>query len=187
MKNVNHAEHGNFGYSTRGFTMVEMVVTVGIIAIISAVVARVFFTSSTNSTKSDLLRSIKQNGDFALESMTRTIQNAKTITSACDGSLSTSLGVENSDQGVITFGCALDGTITRIASTSAVTQYLTSSTVTMGGTSCANSGLSFRCTSRAGLPTKVQINFTLSQVGQATKGYEQASVPFQTTVTLRNR
>ena len=164
-----------------GFTFMEILVASGIIALISAVSAQVFLTSSRNAVKSDLISNIKQNGDIALEVMTRMIQSARSI-SACTGAPSSSLAIENQDYGNTTFGCVLDGTVTRIASGSA---YLTTAGLTLGGPTCAESSLTFLCTPNSGLPSSVRINFSLSQIGEPVKNYEKATVPFQSTVTVR--
>lgn len=169
-----------------GFTLIEILVSTGIIALISGVSAQIFLTASRNAVKSDLIRNIKQNGEYSLESMSRMIQSARSIP-ACTGASSASFAIENQDDGVTTFGCVLDGTVPRIASGSAIgTAYLTTAGLTLGGATCAQSSLTFLCTPRSGLPSTVQITFTLSQIGDQTKAYEEASVPFQTTVMLRS-
>lgn len=170
----------------KGFTFMEILVAAGIIALISGVSAQVFLTTSRNAVKSDLIRNIKQNGEYSLEVMSRMIQSARSI-SGCSGAASASLSIKNQDDGLTTFGCALDGAVTRIASSSAVgTAYLTTAGLTLGGATCAQSSLTFLCTPISGLPSSVRINFTLSQIGQPVKNYEKASVPFQTTVTMRS-
>jgi prepilin-type N-terminal cleavage/methylation domain-containing protein len=173
-------------YRNAGFTFIEILVATGVIALISGVSAQVFLAASRNAVKSDLIRNIKQNGEYSLESMSRMIQSAKSI-SACTGAPSGSFAIKNADDGVTTFGCVLDGTVTRIASGSAIgTAYLTTAGLTLGGATCAQSSLTFLCTPNAGLPSRVRINFSLSQIGNPVKNYEKATVPFQTTVTMRS-
>lgn len=169
-----------------GFSFMEILVAAGIIALISGVAAQVFLTSSRNAVKSDLIQNIKQNGEYSLEIMSRMIQSARSIP-ACTGAPTASLAIENADDGVTTFGCALDGAVTRIASGSATgTAYLTTAGLTLGGATCAESSITFLCTPNAGLPSTVRINFSLSQIGEPVKNYEKATVPFQTTVTMRS-
>lgn len=173
-------------YRNAGFTFVEILVAAGIIALISGVSAQVFLTASRNAAKSDLIRNIKQNGENSLEGMARMIQSARRIP-VCSGAPSGSLAIENQDDGMTTFTCILDGAVTRIASESATgTAYLTTAGLTLGGETCAQSSMRFLCTPNAGLPSTVQINFSLSQIGDPSKSYEKASVPFQTTVTMRS-
>ncbi|KKU80694.1 MAG: hypothetical protein UY08_C0012G0013 [Candidatus Gottesmanbacteria bacterium GW2011_GWA1_47_8] len=173
-------------HNTTGFTFVEILVTAGIIALMSGIAAQIFISSSRNGAKSDLIRNIKQNGEFSLEVITRMIQSAKRIT-ACSGVSAPTLTIENRDGGSTTFECSFDGTVTRIASRSgSLTEYLTTGGLSLGGSACDASTLAFVCTARSGLPSSVQINFTLSQIGESTKAYEEANIPFQTTVTTRS-
>ena len=81
-------------HNTTGFTFVEILVTAGIIALMSGIAAQIFISSSRNGAKSDLIRNIKQNGEFSLEVITRMIQSAKRIT-ACSGVSAPTLTIEN--------------------------------------------------------------------------------------------
>ena len=173
-------------YRNSGFTFIEILVAAGIIALISGITAQVFLTASRNAAKSDLIRNIKQNGEYSLEIMSRMIQSARSIP-ACTGAPSASFAIENADDGATTFGCVADGTVTRIASGSALgSGYLTTAGLTLGGATCAESSITFLCTPNSGLPSTVQINFSLSQPGVPVENYEKATVPFQTTVTMRS-
>lgn len=173
----------------QGFTLIEMVVSIAIIAVVGVALTQVFIATIRTNTKTELLKDVKQNGELALETMTRLIQNAKEITSACsiDGTSSTSLTVVGKDSGETTLECSLDGTTTRVASVSAQgTAYLTSGNVTLGGGSCAASTLAFTCFGAAGIPTSVTITFDLAQLGNPGQAFEQASETFQTSVSMRN-
>lgn len=172
-----------------GFTLIEMVVSIAIIAVVGVALTEVFIATIRSNTKTELLKDVKQNGEFALEIMTRMIQNAKEITSACSiaGTISTSLTVVGEDSGETTLGCSFDGTSTRVASVSAQgTAYLTSGNVTLGGGSCLGSTLAFTCFGAAGIPTSVMIVFDLAQLGIPEQAFEQASETFQTSVSMRN-
>lgn len=172
----------------KGFTLIEILVSVGILATISIVVAQSFFTVMRSNSKTSLLADVKQSGEQAMQTMTRMIQNAKEITSACstEGQQSTSVVIVNPDGGTTTFGCVLDATVTRIASTSATSEFLTDTTVTLGGDVCAASSLSFSCTTAAGQPSRVAITFSLAQVGADAQQFEQASESFQSSAVVRN-
>lgn len=175
---------------THGFTLLEVIVVVGVIALLSGITAQVFLTSTRNATKSDVVRTVKQNGELSLEIMTRMIQNARTIASSCIGTSTTTLTIENFDEGRSTFGCSMDGEVARIASESASgTAYLTARNVTTlvsGGATCDDSTLAFVCREQAGFPSQVTISFSLSQTGSPAKAYEQVTVPFETTVAVRS-
>ena len=166
----------------RGFTLLEMLVSVAIIAMVSVVLSQVFISTIRTNAKTEILKEVKQNGDLAIESISRMVQNAKSI--SCP--TATSLLIVNPDGGSTTIGCALDATTTRLASTSATTVYLSSKSVTLGGTDCASSTLQFTCTATTGLPSHVAVSFRLAQIGTPVDQFERASESFQTSVTMRN-
>ncbi len=172
-----------------GFTLLEMVVSLAIVAVVSVVLSQVFIATLRTNTKTEILKDTKQTGEIALETMVRLIQNAKSVTTTCDyaGTTSQSIVLINTDDGQTTLACVLDGTTTRLASTSAEgVQYLTTLNVTMGGTSCATSTLEFMCKGGAGVPSSVTVSFQLAQSGVAAGVFEQSSETFQTTAGMRN-
>jgi type II secretory pathway component PulJ len=171
-----------------GLSLMEIVVSTGIIAIISVAIAQALFTSTRTNTKTELLKDIKQNGDFAIGIMTRMIQNARAVTSPCSpsGSAASALSIMNPDGAITTFTCAVDGAEFRIASVSGLqTDYLTSNNLTLTGANCVASSLVYTCTSVVDAPSRVQITFTLAQRGTPVEQYEQSSASFQTSVNTR--
>jgi len=179
----------------KGFTLLEMLIAISVVATVASLIVQVFFTTTHVNTKTEILKDVKQNGDVAVDVMTRMIRNSLAVTSTCDetGTKLTSLDIQNPDGDSTEFGCLYDATnkITRIASTSALTsttQYLTSENVTLGGTSCidANNTLTFTCTSSPNEADKITITFQLAQKGSSPSQFEQANMPFQTTVSSRN-
>lgn len=172
-----------------GFTLLEMVVSLAIVAIVSTVLSQVFIATLRTNTKTEILKDVKQTGEIALETMVRQIQNAKSVTTSCDyaGITSQSITLVNADNGETTLGCVLDGTTTRLASISAQgTQYLTTPNVTMGGSTCSTSTLEFLCKGGAGVSSSVTISFQLAQSGVAVGVFEQSSESFQTSASMRN-
>lgn len=173
---------------SRGFTFLELLVTMALIVGISVVLTQVFFTTTRSTTKTEVFKEVKQSGDFAMQTMERMIRSASSVTSTCSdsGSTMTSLTIVNPDNDVTTFTCALDGSIAKIASVSAAeTFYLTSDSVTVGGSSCSTSTLSFICTKVSNEASKVRIEYTLSQKNSSGDQFEKATSTFQSTVTLR--
>jgi len=179
----------------KGFTLIEVLISIGILSVISLVLSQSFLSTTRGSMKSEIQSSVKQSGDFAVKTMEQMIRQASSISPATCTSLPLkTLELNNPDGGVTTFRCLYVNPpgITRIASVSGlvnpVTYYLTSSDVTLGGTGCnaAAMTLSFTCTAGPGIPDKVLINFTLSQAGTAHSQAEAARTSFQTTVNVRN-
>ena len=172
-----------------GFTLLEMVVSVAIVALMATVLSQVFISTLRTNTKTEILKDMKQNGELALENMVRMIQNAQDITSTCEsvGTSSRSITILNPDGKETNIGCFVDGSITRLASTSAEgTEYLTSSNVTAGGTTCEASSVIFLCKGGAGVSPSITISFQLAQSGTAVGVFEQSSESFQTSANMRN-
>lgn len=170
----------------KGFTLMEILVSVGIIAIVGVVVAQSFFSVVRTNVKSERINAVKQDGDVALDVMNRMIRNAVSVTSTCSagGSTLSSLSIVNPDGLSTQFRCELDGTIARIASVGGTkTEYLTGSNVTLGS-DCTGT-LTFVCTSTTSQKSSIEILFTLSQAGTAPDQFEKASTAFQATVLTR--
>ena len=184
MKKIEHIAHRQ-----AGFTLLEMVVSIAIVALVATVLSQVFISTLRTNTKTEILKDMKQNGELALENMVRMIQNAQDITSTCEstGTSSQTITLLNPDGKETSLGCIVDATITRLASTSAEgTEYLTSSNVTAGGTTCAGSSIEFLCKGGAGVAPSVTISFQLAQSGTAVGVFEQSSESFQTSANMRN-
>lgn len=170
----------------RGLTLIEILVSVGIIALVGIVISQGFFSIVRTNVKNELIKDVKENGDVALDVMTRMIRNSSSVTTTCSqsGTTTSSITILNPNGLSSTFTCALDSGIARIASVSASkTEYLTSRNVALG-TNCTNA-LTFVCTSLANQKTSIKINFQLRQVGNSPDQFERVSDVFQSTVITR--
>lgn len=183
--------NSNRNENLRGFTLLELLVSVGVIAMVGTVIAQSFFATTRSSLKSEVIKETKQNGDFAINTMERVIRDSDSVTTPClsTGSSTTSLEVENPDGTSVTFGCTQDSDITRITmDDGASVQNLTSGSVTLGGLNCTDPAMSLRftCISYSDQPSSIGVSFTLNQRGTPVDQYEQSQSVFQTTVNLRN-
>lgn len=178
----------------QGFTLLEILVSMSIASIVGILVTQVFFTTTRSNTKTELLKDVKQNGEFALGQIERMIHNAKSVESVCpvSGTTLTSVVITNPNNDTTTIGCIFDAAenVTRIASTSGSgkTEYLTGSNITIGGTSCADAdnSLSFFCSANQDEPPSIRIQFYLQKAGMQLDQTEKSTASFQTTVTARN-
>lgn len=170
----------------KGFTLIEIIISLGIVAVLGLTISQIFISTVRTNTKTEILKEVKQNGEFAMETMVRMMQSAERITSACTGATTNSITILNPDGFSTTFGCVATGNLLRVASTSASTLYLTSASVTLGGSNCGSSTLAFTCTSALGLPSTVIISMDVAQAGATPDQFEQASASFQTSVNTRN-
>lgn len=172
-----------------GFTLVELIISIGIIALIGSVISQVFFQTTRSNAKVEIQKEVKQNGDYAIEVMQRMIHNSLAVTSSCTstGFSGQTLTITNPDFGSTTFACDNTSGTPRIASVSALgISYLTTASVTLGGTACATSTYQTVCTTLNSHPYNVKINFTLSQTSTSPDIVNQATQSFQTFVTIRN-
>ena len=167
---------------SKGFTLIEILVVIGLLGIIVAVGSNMFFTTLKSSTKSKILTVVKQNGDYALTIMERLIRDSEKVIVNSDGVLCEAgmnkLKVKRLDGSEIEFTCEGEGTAgSLIASNSA---RLTSPEVKIDN-------CSFDCFSQGEFyPQIVKINFTLSQLAETIRVEEQAIIDFEATVTTRN-
>lgn len=163
-----------------GFSLIEMLIGIGILAIVSTLIVQVLFTTTHANKKTKLMSDIKQNGAFALDVMERMVRESSGMVVGAR-----SVRITNPDATTTTFKCLSYGGVARIASASSTgtTEYLTGANVTLstsGGATCSDSSLAFQYAQ--GLLT---ITFSLGQSGAAGGTYESARLSFQGTVGAR--
>lgn len=192
-----------FKIQNLGFTLVELLVVISLLGIIGAVTTQVFILGFRSQAKSEILKEVKQNGDYAISVMENMIRNASDIPQSlaqCNTSLD-SLTIVNPDGYTTTFECVtVNPGVSSIASVSGdpdglplpgPTLALTSNRVIIptplgGGYSCT-----FRvvCPTPPLSPKYIFLTFTVMQAalaGQPTPLPENRStLDFQTTVSLR--
>ncbi len=166
-----------------GFTLIEVLMVVLLLGLIVIVGGNLFFSVMKGASKTEVTKEVKQNGDYALGVIERTLRNAKEIVQNSDGQICTSPMYKikvKTTAGVDTeFSCVVEDGVAKITSTSGL---LTGKNVSLG-TACPGT-LSFSCDATIN-PSKVTVSFTLSQQGADVRQEEKAQIPFQTTVTLR--
>ena len=167
-----------------GFTLIEMMIVVSLLGIIAVVGSGAFFSILRGSTKTKTLQMVKQNGDYAISVMERMIRNARRI-EEIDGQ---HIKIKNPDGETTTFRCCGSSPNLLIASESGnltcESARLTSSGVKVD--SCSSVFTLVDPGQPEIKPAVVKINFNLSPAVSSTRPEEQATVNFQTTVTLRN-
>ena len=170
----------------------EILISVGILAILATLLAQVLYTTTHVNKKTEIITTIKQEGNFALDVIARTLRTARVIDITCAVGQTTAAvaRITGPDNTVTTFACFADGSTARIASESASqTVYLSSGNLTLsssGGADCTDSSLTFSCPPADGsIQTQVTVSFTLGQIGVAGAAYESGSEPFEATVRMR--
>lgn len=177
----------------KGFTLLEILISVGILVIVATLIVQVLFTTTHVNKKTELLVDIKQNGNFALDVIDRMVRSAQLIATSCgEGETSaSSVQITNPDNYVTTLTCVSDGNVARIASESGTNRvYLSGGNVTLstsGGSTCNDSSLAFSCPPAGGrVQSELTVTFTLGQSGVPGSAYESGRSSFQSTINVRN-
>jgi type II secretory pathway pseudopilin PulG len=164
-----------------GFTLLEVLISIGVFVAVGSIIITVLFTSFRATKKSEVLVSLKQNGDSVLSQIVRNIRYAQSLDNppACVAPVTqSSITITSlSDNAQTTFSCPA-GAATSISSNSA--SLLDTSTITV-------SGCSFTCTQPTlSDPPTITVQFTLSAKNTNSFSDSTGKIPFQTAVTLRN-
>lgn len=174
-----------------GFTLIEMIVVIGVFAAIGTIILIVMFIALRASRKSDVLINIRQNGNTAMSQMIKSIRYAKSVydhdnpnvTLTCVPSNTLTDGIDIVsllDEGTTTYACpaAPGGSIS------------SNSAALIDNSSVQVSACSITCTQAtvSDIPT-IKINFTLSALTNGalnTLVENKSSVNFQSSVIPRN-
>lgn len=165
---------------SKGFTLVELLTVIGILTVIGSIAVGVITTTLRGTRKTDLLELGRQEGGSALSQMVNSIRFAESLNSTCPSPPNptpTSITITSlQDHAQTTYSC----TGTTIASNGA--SLLDTNSVVTKANSC-----SFVCTQPTlSDPPTITIQFTL--VPKTSTGFAETNftLPFQTSVTMRN-
>ena len=172
----------------RGFTLLEMVVTIAGLGVIGITVTTILVNTLRGSSKSTIVNSVRTNGEYALEQMTRTIRYGTILTSPAlpcpsspPGSPPTSMAFVASDGSPITYSCS-SGTINSQENNGPVQSLLDTSNVKTS-TTCK-----FVCT-QTDINSSPIITISFDLVQKATSSLaEKSTTPltFTTSVVMQN-
>jgi prepilin-type N-terminal cleavage/methylation domain-containing protein len=167
---------------SKGYSLIELLVVITLIGIISTIIFQMFMLTLHYQVKSEVIKEVKQNGDYASSIMETMIRNASDISSAGCNINQGSITFTNADGFTTTFACT--GTI---ASTSAYPNPTPAVSVNLTGPKVAASNCNFRvvCPTPPLSPKYVFISFTLSQVNPTGSVEQKAAIDYQSTVSLR--
>lgn len=165
-------------FSTRGFTLLELLTVIGVLSVIGTIAVSVISVTLRGTKKADLLESARQNSDSALTQMVKSIRYAQSLTSpaSCVPQVSTSTI-----------------TVTSITTHTPIVYACTGTTITQNGSSLFDtnqltvSNCSFVCAqANQNVPPTITIQYILSP--KVTRGLVETdfSIPFQSSVTMRN-
>ncbi len=187
--------------NTNGFTLIELLAVIVVFSLVSGIGTVILVTSLRTSTKTDTLTNVKQNGNYVITQMSKTIRDATDVSSPLIVSPTptcvtavyptpvptiTAITVTDPDGNQTTFTCdSVNNSITYYTSANPTPQpYLDTNSVmtTSCGFTCSQSsatdypviGISFSLTSAK--PTGVVENSASAN-----------PIPFFTGITLRNK
>ncbi|RJR15196.1 type II secretion system protein [Candidatus Microgenomates bacterium] len=175
-----------------GFTVIEVLVALVVAAMLMTVASTSFFYLLRGASRAELIKEVKQNGDYALSVMDVKIRNARSIVSSCasSGSAANSITIVNPDSSQSTFRCVQSNGIRRLqeeidpVTGPTVANFLTNSSVTIAN-SCATANVSFSCIVDNSTKTKtVLISFQLADPTNVTSPYVET---FNAQISLRNK
>lgn len=106
---------GKINNPSQGFTLIEIVVVAGIMALFSLTLISVFLATVRSGSKAQLLQAGHQEGDFALRQMAQVIRGAEAVVCSPGGDSITITGTSGSE---IIFSVVPDGGFPRVASDS---------------------------------------------------------------------
>ena len=163
---------------TKGFTLIEVLIFITILVVILSISFSFMLITFKATSKSNALKKVKQNGDFALSNIERFVVSAQKV--ECGP---TSMTITMPDGNQTVFACINDAADhPRIASSSALAaiSYLTDEDVSI--TDCLFVG-----TTNPGTPAVVDINFTVSYGEPDARSSEKASLAFSSKVIVKNQ
>lgn len=166
---------------THGFTLIELLITTSLTVLLMLTITTMFMTFLLGNSKTNVRKSIKEEGLHAISQMEFIIKNAHYFDEDASDCLANqnSITIVGLDGGSTTYSTVSDGGVNKIASTSATaTTHLTSSTVTL-------SNLLFDCSGDVG-NRQIRIRFQLDKDAPTLGSDSNLSESFETTVTMRN-
>lgn len=162
----------------KGFSLIELLIVVTLLGLVMIGVTQLLATSLSGTTKATASQQVKENGQFALGVMERTVRRARRVT-ACSGSTLT-VEVPDAIGTVSTYTFQRSGTrLTRAIDSNPSVDLVSTPDVTADAFACT-------WTSRtANNPDIVRLELTLSRFASGATDLRVLSQRFETTVSLR--
>ena len=166
----------------KGFTLVELLVTISIVAMVGVVASSTLFSLFRGASKSEILKEVKQNGETALSVMEQKVRNATSVLCTSLGGSQYFMTITNQDGTTTQFACNSSPLTLTQDNKNLINSASTGTSIQL----VACDASVFVCTPPVN-PTSVQIRFGLKEGNANANTAETATSYFQSTVTLRNQ
>lgn len=172
-----------------GFTLIELLVAMGIFLTLSTVIFSIIVTVLRGAKKSDSIISVRQNGEYAIDQIVKTLRFAISLDypNPIGGTMPACSSTGTIVQDVRITKVDLSQNIFSCPSSSNYPNY-----ITFDGGMLTNSSnvvvksCYFVCTQNIGEMPTIGIFFNLTKVNSSSLLEGDTSIPFQSAVTLRN-
>lgn len=162
----------------KGFTLVELLLYLGLSAIMILVIATFFQTMLSARAQNQVIAEVEQQGAQVIQRITQTIRNADNITSPAIGASAASLTLDMAPVGVDPTVFDLSSGVARVTEGAGSPVALTNTRVTV-------SGLTFQNLSRASTPGTVRVIFILTHVNPSSRQEYNYARTFYGSASLR--
>ncbi|HUQ85416.1 MAG TPA: type II secretion system protein [Candidatus Limnocylindrales bacterium] len=170
----------NLKFALHGFTLIELLMSLGISGFVGAIIISILFTTLRVSKRTDLIVVLKYNGNSAISQVSKAIRYTKKLNSpsSCISPVrTTSITVTSLENESTTFVCT--GGSSATIESNGLSLIDTNSAV---ATNC-----SFTCTQNTlNDPPTIKFSFVLNSKNPSNIWEQRVSIPFDTSVTLRN-
>ncbi len=175
----------------KGYTLIELLVVMIVLVTVGIIVTAILVSSLRGTNKAVTTETVRKNGNHTIQQIAKMIEFAQSFVGVSNDNLSFSTACLSSspipqykyikiisfDNNATTFSC-LNSQAAPIASNGASLVNASDISVTSCYFTCSRSSIS--------QPPVIGINFTLSQSQQSSFFEKRATIPFSTSVVIRN-
>jgi type II secretory pathway pseudopilin PulG len=177
----------------KGYTLIELLVVMVVMITVGVIIASILVSALRGSSKTTVVEEVRNNGNFTILQMGKMIGFAQAFLGVSTDGVNyitnctsvpspryTHIKIKSFDDRETVFSCNNLANPPTIASNSA--SFINTNKVSLDPNSCY-----FTCSQiNISEPPVIGINFTLSQRGNPGFFEQRATIPFQTSVTMRN-
>lgn len=178
----------------KGFTLIETLIVISIFITVGSIGASIFISSLKGTNKANVVGDIRQSGNYTLSQMSKIIRSAKKFEGIYDDSIpqfvtscvipvvdstDPQLKITSFQNEIITLKC-LSNPANIVAESVGSTYFLDNGKVILS--SCR-----FECRQSTTSNPIITINFSLTQANAEASYDKSASIPFQTSIVIRNK